>query len=241
MKKVLIIVTLLVLIISIGIISLPKIWALHFIKSRFSETETPWAYILPMDRTVKSSKVNLTDYLSFTCDNLKFNVPWKDLRQKKEREAFILLSFHSVKNKGIYMNRGTVTEYKISEGLLGEDPSNAEKLKELMGDQTFKSNYSVFGESLGTTPDQASIFRSSKDLGKAIIMLMLKRILTEPNIEKIYKFETKVIRGFQFGDPQKDNPVAIKIFNNDGRIYRMSIHSANQDEIDFILSSMIIL
>jgi len=220
---------------------LPKIWALHFIKSRYSENETPWAYIVPVDRTVSSSIVNLSDYQSFTCDNLKFNVPWKDLKQKEERKTFIFLSFHSADNKGIYMNRGKVTEFRISERLLGEDPSDAKKLKELIGEQTFKSDYSVFVESLGTTPDQASIFRSSGELGKAIVMLMLKRAFTEPNIEKIYKFETEVIRGIQFGDPQEINPVAIKISNKDGKIHRMSIHSANQEEIDFILSSMIIL
>ena len=241
MKKVVIIIFLLVLIIFIGVISFPKIWALHFIKSRYSEIETPWAYIVPIDRTVKSSNANQSDYPAFTCDNLKFNVPWKELRQKEERETFILLSSLSVENKGIYMNRGKVTEYKIAERLLGEDPSDAKRLKELLGDQAFKSDYSVFIESLGTTPDQASIFKSSKDLGRAIIMLMLKRVLTEPNIGKIYKFETKNIRGFQFGDPQENNSVAIEIFNKDGRINRMSIHSANQDEIDFILSSMIIL
>lgn len=241
MKKVFIILLLSVLIIVIGVAISPKIWALYFIKSRYSQIETPWAYIVPIDRTVKSSEDNLSDYPAFTCDDLKFNAPWKELRQKEERENFIFLSFHSGENKGIYMNRGKVTEYKIAESLLGEDPSDAKKLKELIGEQSFKSDYSVFVQSLGTTPDQASIFRSSKELGKAIIMLMLKRVLTEPNIGKIYKFDTTVIRGFQFGDPQENNPVAIKIFNKNGRINRMSIHSANQNEIDFILSSMIIL
>lgn len=238
MKKTIIIFSILLTFFIVGLISYPKIWTYHLISSKYSQVETPSAYIVPVSRLVEAPRENFTDYSSYRCDNLKFNAPWKVLREKEERENFMLLTFFSGTKKGIYMNRGKVTEYKIAERLLGDNPLEAKKITQILGAHTLKSNYTIISASYNTTPNQASFFKSSSDLRKIAILLNVKMIFTESTIKKIYKFETKDIKGFQFGDTKDTNTVLVQIFSKYNRIHRMSILSATQEEIDFILSSM---
>ena len=66
---------------------------------------------------------------------------------------------------------------------------------------------------------------------------MLKSILTRYDV-KIYRFHTIDFKGFQFGDPETNDEVEAELFNSKGKIYRMKYISVNQNEIDYILSSI---
>jgi hypothetical protein len=237
MKKLIISATIFLLILLGLIVYYPNFSLLYLIKSRYSVAKTPWAYIVPIDRNIVRSHSLANSNRPFSFNGLKFRVPWKELRANKKIDTGLFLSFHENQNKGIFVNSSQISVANIRDQLIGKNPSDAISINSLLGNDIFKSEYDLYNQCLSTSPDQTNIFTPKRELGKIFVLLMLKSILTRYDV-KIYRFETIDLKGFQFGDPEKDNEVEAEFFDSNAKLYRMKFISANQNEIDYILSSI---
>jgi hypothetical protein len=219
------------------IIFYPNLSLLYLIKSRYSVIKTPWAYVVPIERTIERSNVGLNDYQTISFSGLKFMVPWRELRANESIETGLFLSSAGGQRQGIFVSTSQVSVANLRERLGGDNPADAEMIKALLGNDSFKSEYDLYNQCLSTSPDQIGIFTPKRELGKAFVLLMLKRILTRYNV-KIYRFQAKGLKGFQFGDPKTNTEVETEFFNGKGKKYRMKFISVNQNELDYILASI---
>lgn len=237
MKKLIIAAIIFSLILLGLIIYYPNLSLLYLIKSRYSVTKTPWAYVVPIERTLEKSDIGLNSYQTFSFNDLKFRVPWSKPIVNKKIQAGLFLSFLEDQNKGIFVNSTPASVTNIRERLAGENPADAKTIKTLLGNDIFKSEYDIYNQCLRTSPDQVNIFTPKRELGETFVLLMLKSILTGYDV-KIYRFQTMDFKGFQFGDPKTNDEVEVDIFNGKGKMYRMKFISVDQNEIDYILTSI---
>ena len=195
MKK-LIVSAIIVSLILLGLIAYyPNLSLLYLIKSRYSVTKTPWAYIVPIDRKLDRSNSGLNSNQTFSFNGLKFRVPWKQLRANKKLETGLFLSFHGDKNRGIFVSSSEISVTNIREKLIGQYPSDSKAIKTLLGNDLFKSEYDLYNQCLNVSPDQINIFTPKRELGKIFVLLMLKNILTRYDV-KTFRFKTKYLKGF---------------------------------------------
>lgn len=238
MKKIIILGSISIFIIIIVVINIPRFWTLYFIKSNFGKKDANWAYVVPVERTIKPLQIVSQNSLAFSTGTLNFQVPWSQLKLEKEMESYLFLTFSGSEDKGIYVSKNAITTSGIIETFIGNDTPESRKLKRLLENNELCFDYALYNEFLNTTPNQASILKPSKELIKIKVLLMLRSFFAGYDAGKIYKFETVTSKGFQFGDPQANQTIRLIIFDNNGKVIEMSIYSARQDEIDFILSTI---
>jgi hypothetical protein len=215
----------------------PNFSFFYLIKSRYSASKTPWAYILPIDRTVERLINSSSNSQTFYYENLKFNVPWKKLEVNKKIENGLLLSSLGEQNKGFFVNRINDSVIKIGKRLVEENPADAPMIKMFFGKKVFNSGFAFYDKCLSTSPNKISIFTPKRQLGETLILLMLKTIITRQDV-KIFRFQTINLKGFQFGDPEANDGVEVEFFIGKDDTYLMKFISVNQNEIDYILSSI---
>lgn len=217
----------------------PRISIYKDMKTKFSKDKTPIAYIVPKERKVINSMDNQESFMELSCEYYKFKVPWTTVKKEINTKDELLFGFHQ--NKGVaILPRKTESDSETinnGENSKKEIQLTINKIKELLDGKKRLSQYDIFNLSLNTTPDQISFFTSQTEVQKKYTLLILKALYTSyGNI--IYKFETRNIKGFQFNDPSESDSVSIHFFDRKNRAYRMNIYSADQDEIDFILSTI---
>ena len=127
----------------------------------------------------------------------------------------------------------------MTKQFLGDDPNDARRIKDFFGEEILGSNYSFYKHTLNTSPDQLTIFMPKKEALAKSILVVLKTVLVVGTAGEgpIYSFETKSFKGFQFGDPKTRHNVLISLFGGGDKQHDILI-KGNQEEIDYILSSM---
>ena len=99
------------------------------------------------------------------------------------------------------------------------------------------SEFDLYDKSLSITPNKLSIFNSYSETEKKATLLQYKAMYTSYG-KDIFRFHTKHIKGFQFGNPKFENSVRIHLFGNKENKYDVQLFGVNQEEIDLILSSI---
>ena len=223
-QKLFILLAVLTAVVALLIFLFPQVIIVAITKNKFSRDKTPYAYIIPVDRKLSTSISNIKKISENDCIDFKFSAPWELVERHVDEKSAIFFKFSKKKGIIVYLDN--------------EEDKNLRESTELGKESlpTFENYTNV----LNVSPDQITIFIPYEKAKEKAARLIEKAIYATYG-EKIYKFKTKNIRGFQFGDPNNENPVFVHFFDEKDRIFKMRFYSATQDEIDFILSSIEIL
>ncbi len=232
-KKVIIPLVVLLIIAGVPFYFSDRLRLLSFIKNNYSKTKAPELYLIPITREAKLSKkiFRINSVVSYKSIQLK--VPW-ELREKLDSGIATLFVF--VNTKGILIDQQSKDE-SVFQGLLNQEPSEAQEMRRLFGEENLKSEYAVVNLILHTTPDQAGILNPLHKNAKIVSLLTWKSLYSVYG-NVIYQFTLNNFRCFQFGNPEKKENIRIHIFNDENQVYRLQFIRATQAEIDNILSTI---
>jgi hypothetical protein len=215
----------------------PQLVIAPFINYKFSEEKVPKAHIVPVQRTVISPNTDLSDYPKYSYYGLEFQIPWKKIIKREEKKGAVLLRSSDTQSIVIFDPQTVPVPREL---LLGNDPNNAKRVKDFFGEEVMQSNYAFYNNILLITPKDITLTTPGKEaVAKSVLVALKPLLIVTPGGETtVYSFTTNEIRGFQFGRPTGKGSVVITLFDEEDKMYEMVIKCTNQEDIDFILSTI---
>ncbi len=212
----------------------PKLKIILPLRMKYTRSASPRMYLVPQERTV-ADPVDKDGGFEYVSGHLRFRVPMQALEvfRSEYARAFVFEGSKSVIVAGQKDGEGVLS------ALLGDDPDQAEAMRQLWGPENLASEYAAVKGCLHATPDKGSLLASRTELMRLPSMLLLKAVYN-PLGDVIYQYETKRYRGFQFGNPQSSEAVFVYLFGPSDRLFRIKLSSLDQKEIDSLLASITI-
>jgi hypothetical protein len=133
----------------------------------------------------------------------------------------------------------TVEELKTKNG------PEYQQLESMFGDQPIDNDYILYKATYEASPEKISPFMSRDEAIRINGVLLYKLSFGYDLPGDIHSFEFGSNRGFQFGDPVYEQPIAVRVFDSQGKQLRMIFTVAagsnaviTQDNIDTALQSL---
>jgi hypothetical protein len=152
--------------------------------------------------------------------NYEFNVPWKTPQ-----------SVESLTNVQFKYDSGQVvvffdpdSQLDVLHSLKSSNPTEYQKFANVFANQPIESNYALYQAVYSASPAQFSPIMKVEEARRDNVLLLWK-LSFGPDLESIdapsfYSFDWGKNKGFQFGDPSKGQPVALRIFDDNNRQFR---------------------
>jgi hypothetical protein len=191
---------------------------LTWFEARHWEGSSPWLGYVPQplpassDDTSKGSQAKAYEY--------EFNVPWKTPK-----------SVESLTNVQFKYDSGHVvvffdpeSQLDVIHSLKSSNPTEYQKFANVFANQPIESNYALYQAVYSATPEQFSPIMKVEEARRDNVLLLWK-LSFGPDLQSIdaqsfYSFAWGKNRGFQFGDPAKGQPVALRVFDDNNRQFR---------------------
>jgi hypothetical protein len=218
-RKSISILVILILIVFLSYQFLPRIYIVLATRANFSKDKTPLAYIVPISKKF----VDVTDVAQnkISYGNCELYLPWTAIK-KTGTEKILALTVG--KDKLMVIEKDEMINDK-------EGGAFNNYLHEIV-------TFDGYNKILCTTPDQINLGIPYKEAREKASLLINKAIFISHG-KRIYRFEGKNIKGFQFGDASETNYVIVDFFdNNNNNLYHLRFFSFSQKEIDSILFSI---
>jgi hypothetical protein len=133
--------------------------------------------------------------------------------------------------------------------LKASSPADYQKFMAVFGNKPIDTNYALYQSVYGAAPTQISPFMSASDALRINVLLLWKLSfgpdLTASGGPEFSSFDWGKLRGFQFGDPAKDHPVAVRVFDDKDQQFRFiftvaggSSGKITQDDVSSIVQSL---
>lgn len=133
--------------------------------------------------------------------------------------------------------------------LKASSPAEYQKFIGVFGNKPIDSNYALYQSVYAAAPAQISPFMNASDALRINVLLLWKLSfgpdLTFSGAPEFSSFDWGRLRGFQFGDPSKDHPVAVRVFDDKDRQFRFiftiaagSSGKITQDDVSSIVQSL---
>jgi hypothetical protein len=153
--------------------------------------------------------------------NYEFNVPWKT--QSKSTESLINVQFKYDSGQ-VVVFFDPESQLDVIHSLKSSNPTEYQKFANVFGNQPIESNYALYQAVYSASPAQFSPIMKV-DQARRDNVLLLWKLSFGPDLQfetvpAFYSFDWGKMRGFQFGDPSKGQPVALRVFDDSNRQFR---------------------
>jgi len=133
--------------------------------------------------------------------------------------------------------------------LKASSPADYQKFMSVFGNKPLDTNYALYQSVYAAAPAQISPFMNSSDALRVNVLLLWKLSfgpdLTAGGVPEFSSFDWGKLRGFEFGDPAKDHPVAVRVFDDKDQQFRFiftvaagSSGKITQDDISSVVQSL---
>ncbi|MGA2846647.1 MAG: hypothetical protein ABSF68_14630 [Candidatus Acidiferrales bacterium] len=183
------------------------------------EASSPWLADVPQplptssDDTSKGSQARAFDY--------EFNVPWSV--KIKNVESLSYIQFVSSPGQ-VVVFFDPDSQLDVIHSLKSSNPTEYQKFANVFANQPIESNYALYQSVYAASPSQFSPIMKVEEARRDNVLLLWK-LSFGPDLPSIagpafYSFDWGKNRGFQFGDPAKGQPVALRVFDDSNRQFR---------------------
>jgi hypothetical protein len=125
----------------------------------------------------------------------------------------------------------------------------AQRLANILASHPIESNYALYQAAYGASPAQISPMMKEQDALRDNLLMFWKlsfgRDLYSGTTPEFYSFDWGKNRGFQFGDPAKGHPVAVRVFDDSDHQFRFiftvvggSSGKIRQEDINLAMQSL---
>ena len=152
--------------------------------------------------------------------NYQFNVPWQS--KIKVAESLPYVQFNSDSGQ-VVVFFDPASQLDSIHSLKSSNPTEYQKFSNVFADHPIDSNFGLYQAVYGASPAQFSPVMKVEDARRSNVLLLWK-LSFGPDLQsaapEFYSFDWGKIRGFQFGDPAKEHPVALRVFDDNNRQFR---------------------
>jgi hypothetical protein len=172
----------------------------------------PVVFLAP--RPLPSTNAALEKGLTLTEFGYQWDVPWAKVDTHKTGSSIAVYLFSGGVGLSFWNPAEITTTVQTMKNAV-QDANH--RFINFLGVQT---EYDLLNSEMNITPGNISPFMRKQDAFRQGVLLSLKQIELQTKVSAIYSFESKGLRGFQFGDPARDRILEIKSFNADDEEFR---------------------
>jgi hypothetical protein len=213
------------------------------IKAHQWNSANPWLSATPQPLPVASTPEKGTQTKAF---DYEFIVPWAGTPKITPSETGVEIRYETGQ---VIIFFDPDTQLDTIKTLKSPTSPEAQKFETVFANAPIESNFALYQAVYGASPSQISPFMKEADAIRMNVLLLWKLSfgldLTAGGTPELYSFDWGKIRGFQFGDPFKDNLVAVRVFDDRDRQFRFiflvtagSSAKIAQDDINTIVQSL---
>jgi hypothetical protein len=218
---------------------------LTWVEGKMWATQAPWLNRVPQPlpapsplATPTAKAPQLKEY------DFEVNAPWPGNPKPAPTETSV----------GFHYDGGQVLVFFDPEAQLdtlrsiqNANPAEFQRFTNIFADKPINSNFELYRAVYNAAPSQASPLMDARDAMRMNVLLLWKLSfgLDLPSDTGLYSFDWNNIHGFQFGDPGKGVPVALRAFDDRGHQFRFLLTTTpgsnakiTQDDIDRILQTI---
>jgi hypothetical protein len=236
---------LLVLVILIAGFSLKfGLQTLTWIEAKLWTSDNPWIAAVPQPLPApaaapaqqKAAQVKAFDY--------EFNAPWPGNPKIVPSATYIQLRYDT---GPVIVFYDPESQLDTLGSMKASNPAEYQKFAAVFSEKPLNSNLELYQAVYNAAPAEFSPFMSTRDAlrGNVLLLWKLSFGFDLPADAQFYSFDWGKVRGFQFGDPAKQRPVAVRVFNDRDRQFRFIFTVAagsngrvTQDDINGIVESL---
>jgi hypothetical protein len=153
--------------------------------------------------------------------NYKFKVPWSG--QYKISPLPIGVEFRYDSGQVVVFYDPEL-QIDTAHALRTPTTPESQRLANIPASHPIESNYALYQDAYGASPEQLSPMMKEQDAMRENLLLFWKlsfgRDLYSGETPEFYSFDWGKNRGFQFGDPAKGHPVAVRVFDDSDHQFR---------------------
>jgi len=174
----------------------------------------------------------------------EFELPWDDVDEQKSKTAGTIRLTCFDSGNAFWFSRFPPKEFLNT--VMKTAQLDPQGLRQLYGDDAFKSDYAFHQKMLRITPSEITPFISQRQAIAGQTLLLIKALSMPKASSGIFSIQTQRFEGFQFENPQS-RPLRIsdELFSDDGGIELIffqkvggSAPSISQSEINRIIRSI---
>jgi hypothetical protein len=214
---------------------------LTWIEAKLWTSENPWLATSPQPLPApagapKSPQVKAYDY--------QFNSPWAG--NPKPVGSLIATQFRYDTGQVIVFF-DPESQVDTMRTIKSSNPTEYQKFANVFADKPINTNYELYRAVYSAAPAQLSPLMDTRDALRlnALLLWKLSFGFDLPADGQFYSFDWGRIRGFQFGDPAKQRPIAVRVFDDRDRQFRFILTVApgssgaiTQDDVDNVVQTV---
>jgi hypothetical protein len=237
-------IVLLVLVILIAGFSLKfGLQTLTLIEAKLWRSDNPWLATVPQPAPVpappsapqKSNEVKAFDY--------EFNAPWPGNPKIVPSSTYVQFRYD---NGPVIVFYDPESQLDTLGSMKTSNPVEYQKFANIFSEKPLSSNFELYQAVYDAAPAQLSPFLSTRDALRENVLLLWKLSFGfDLPGDAFYSFDWGKVRGFQFGDPSKQRPVAVRVFDDRDHQFRFIFTVAagsnggmTQDDINGVIQSL---
>jgi len=191
---------------------------LTWFEARHWAASSPWLADVPQPLPTVSDDASAGQQVR--AFNYEFNVPWKT---PKSAESLTNVQFKYDSGQ-VVVFFDPDSQLDVLHSLKSSNPTEYQKFANVFANQPIESNYALYQAVYSASPAQFSPIMKVEDARRDDVLLLWK-LSFGPDLQSIdaqsfYSFDWGKNRGFQFGDPAKGQPVALRVFDESNRQFR---------------------
>jgi hypothetical protein len=216
---------------------------LTWIEAKLWASDNPWLDTIPQPLPAptapppqKAPQVKAYDW--------EFNSPWPG--NPKPVGSLTATQFHYDSGQVIVFF-DPESQVDTMRAIKTASPTEYQTFANVFADQPINSNLELYQAVYGSAPAQISPLMNTREALRlnALLLWKLSFGFDLPADGQFYSFNWGGVRGFQFGDPAKQRPVALRVFNDRDRQFRFiltvtagSSGKITQDDVDAIAQTI---
>ena len=153
--------------------------------------------------------------------NYEFKVPWAGQAKPVPSLAGVQLQYDSGQ---VVFFFDPDSQIDTAHALRTPATPEAQRLTNILAPHPIESNYALYQAVYGAAPEQLSPTMKEQEALRDNLLLLWK-LSFGPDLylgttPEFYSFDWGKVRGFQFGDPSKEHPVAVRAFDDSDHQFR---------------------
>jgi hypothetical protein len=215
----------------------PFVKLFYIIKTSYSETRTPWAYVLPINKEFKKEPLSETRNSKIEFEGINLIIPWVEASKRFESSIGLIVFTKSANKKSIIISNKSENSYKLTKNIIEELPKEFLSFLESKNEGKPFSEYDLLELILRTTPDQIGLGSSLEALSTTIPLLIFKSVIII-DVDSIFIFKKNNLNYIQYGTGADNRIVSTAIYKDGSNPSVIKFIACSQEEIETTLSNL---
>jgi hypothetical protein len=217
---------------------------LTWVEGKMWAAQSPWLNFVPQPLPPPAVASPAAKAAQLKAYDFEVNAPWAGNPKPTPTETSV--GFHYASGQ-VLVFFDPEAQLDTLRSIQNSNPVEFQRFTNVFVDKPINSNFELYRAVYSSAPSQVSPFMDARDTMRMNVLLLWKLSFgfDLPSDTGLYSFDWSNIHGFQFGDPAKGVPVALRAFDDRGHQFRFLLTTTpgsnakiTQDDVDGILRTI---